>query len=324
MPSTDTQTDLMWSSSRGRFLYYWQAEATAEAAAPATTAAPAVAVATTATTAAGPPTNYADPQLWPSFPPLYFQRLGEAACRWGCSKSYKYAVDAYDTEREALSQWVRYRFGLFLQERGLQNRFTHVGAGEFPRHNAITFEKYNFVRPPKTWPQQRIVYHGTYAECFARIAWTTRFISSDNNTGLGHECRTPFPAVFTAATIDHAINYAWPSNFLLDNLYYGIIFELAIDETRILHQRCGEVLVPPDAILINAVYLLVNMPIQKGGKKSPVWDPSLELLPSSMIPSQGRVANFVNHQHPVSAARGPPGGRMGPQGAAGGRPETGC
>ena len=168
--------------------------------------------------------------------------------RWGGSKSYKYAVDAYVTEREALSRWARYRFGVFLKERSLQNHFKHVASGEFPLHNAIAFEKYDFPRPPKTWTQQRIVYHGTYAECLARIAWTTRFVSSDDLSGLGHECRTKFPAVFTAATIDHAICYAWPSNFLQDNLYYGILFELAIDESQILQQHRGEVLVPPDAI----------------------------------------------------------------------------
>jgi hypothetical protein len=215
-------------------------------------------------------------------------------------------VTAFQEPRTQISDWAKYRFGLFLEERGLEHHFEHIRSGQLDLPlpgsggsvgQSMTFEKYDFVSSRgKSWPSQRNVYHGTYAEGVARISWTEQFKASDH-ADLGHECRTSFPAVFSANTIEHAIRYAWPSNFLQDNLYYGVLFQLAIDESQILQERRGEVLIPPHAIFIKSLFLLTNMAVAQGGPKHPVRDPSLELLPSSMVDSQGTLLtpNFARH-----------------------------
>eukprot|EP00974_Lingulodinium_polyedra_P117368 11162979-Lingulodinium_polyedra.AAC.1 len=78
------------------------------------------------------------------------------------------------------------------------------------------------------------------------------------------------------------MHYALPGNFLQDKLYYGLLFELVIDERSVLGRRRGEVLVPSTAIHLNTVYLLTNLNIASGGPKSPVWDPVFEVLPSGL------------------------------------------
>eukprot|EP00974_Lingulodinium_polyedra_P130707 11214878-Lingulodinium_polyedra.AAC.1 len=72
------------------------------------------------------------------------------------------------------------------------------------------------------------------------------------------------------------MHYAFPGNFLQDNLYYGLLFELAIDLRSVLRWRRGEVLVPGTVLRLKAVYLLANLNIASGGPKSPVRGPVLE------------------------------------------------
>jgi hypothetical protein len=144
--------------------------------------------------------------------------------------------------------------------------------------------KYKF-RPTcqtPTFSQPMTVFHGTYPECFARIAHTRKLHCSDIGRGLGMESHTRFPAVYTADTLHHALQYSWPSNFLLDNLYYGIMFELEADSTKVLMRHRGEVLLPPDAIVIRSVYLLLNLDVAKGSAKNAEWDDNLEILPDDV------------------------------------------
>ena len=95
--------------------------------------------------------------------------------------------------------------------------------------------------------------------------------------------------LFTAESMQHAIWYTWPSNFLKDKFYYGVLLELAIDSTKTLEARRGEVLVSPEAISIKALYLLTNMDIAQGAPRSYKWDPSLELLPAPLVATQGTL-----------------------------------
>ena len=115
--------------------------------------------------------------------------------------------------------------------------------------------------------------------------------SDSSATGqlLGHECRTKFDAVFTAATVDHAMDYAWPSNFLLDNLYYGLMLELEIDNSKVLQEHRGEVLVKPDGVILRGVYLLENLSIAQGRAKNPQWNPALEYLPAALMQERGKL-----------------------------------
>ena len=223
---------------------------------------------------------------WPLLPRNYYRTLGERAIRWGGSKSQKYAVKAFPTNRGDMSLWARYRFEIFMEERSLCHLFRHAQSGELA--NGQTFEKYEYVNyVPFIW--MRFVYHGTFAETFCRIAHTGKLSPSQPRSDLGHECRTNFPCVFTAENMQHAIRYTWPSNFLKDKLYYGVLLELAIDSTKILEERRGEVLVPPEAISIKALYLLTNMDIAQGAPRSYKWDPSLELLPAPLVWTQGTL-----------------------------------
>ena len=225
---------------------------------------------------------------WPPLPPRYFNTLGVNAIRWGGSKSQKYEVPALKCDKIAMSEWAKYRFNLYMSERRMQQIFTHVHSGELP--TGQTFEKYDNVNlAPPTSIRHRTVYHGTFAECLCRIAHTGELAPSQPRGDMGHECRTTFPAVFTADTMAHAMQYAWPSNFLLDNTYYGVMLELVIDGDKILEEKRGEVLVPAEAISIKALYLLTNMHVGKGTARSHVWNPALEILPMEL-------AKYVNLQ----------------------------
>ena len=84
------------------------------------------------------------------------------------------------------------------------------------------------------------------------------------------------------------MRYAWPGNFLQDNLYYGLLFELVIDKGEVLERRHGEVLVPAKAVSIWAVYLLTNVGISHGGAKCASWDLGLELLPERLMRTRGQ------------------------------------
>eukprot|EP00974_Lingulodinium_polyedra_P108594 10511297-Lingulodinium_polyedra.AAC.1 len=79
------------------------------------------------------------------------------------------------------------------------------------------------------------------------------------------------------------MHYAFPGDFLQDDLYYRSLFELVIDQHSVLNRRRGEVLVPSTVIRLKAVYLLTHLNIASGGGPgSPVWDPVLEVLPSGL------------------------------------------
>ena len=138
------------------------------------------------------------------------------------------------------------------------------------------------------------MWHGTYAECFPRIAWTNRFEESSQTRPAKGDCRTPFPAVFLADSRELAYYYSWPSNFLLDSLFYGLTFEVEIDPRYVLERRKtwrqgGEVLVCSGNILIRGVYLFHNMYIAQGKAKKPEWEPWLELLPDSLLARRGTL-----------------------------------
>ena len=150
-----------------------------------------------------------------------------------------------------------------------------------------TYDNVNLVTP--TSIRQRTVYHGTFAECLCRIAHTGELAPSQPRGDMGHECRTTFPAVFTADTMAHAMQYACPSNFLLDNTYYGVMLELVIDGAKVLEERRGEVLVPADVVRIKGLYLLTNMNIGQGNPRSQAWIPALELLPMELAKTQGTI-----------------------------------
>eukprot|EP00974_Lingulodinium_polyedra_P067533 6539356-Lingulodinium_polyedra.AAC.1 len=65
-------------------------------------------------------------------------------------------------------------------------------------------------------------------------------MESSQHDGLGHDCRAAYDAVCAADSIDHTMQYAFPGNFLQGNLYYGLMFELEIDNRKILNRRRGE------------------------------------------------------------------------------------
>ena len=95
--------------------------------------------------------------------------------------------------------------------------------------------------------------------------------------------------MFTAETMDHAIDYPWPAPILKDNLFYGIMSELEADRSRLVNWKeyasrknnihPGEMLFPPDALIIRNLFLLVNLDLAKGSSKCQVLNPSLEMLP---------------------------------------------
>ena len=88
--------------------------------------------------------------------------------------------------------------------------------------------------------------------------------------------------------MDHARGYDWPAPILKDNLYYGIMYELEADIERLMNREewasgkskhCGEMLFPPEALIIRNVFLLINLDLQIGSSKCQQLDPSLEMLP---------------------------------------------
>ena len=232
------------------------------------------------------------PDVWPPLPHKYFLTLAEKYGRQSYRpRSYKYEVKALDCDAEEMSAWARHRFGLFLQERCLHALWTYARHGELPwPMGGTTFEKYDFSGSQLELDplHAEVVYHGTYPECFCRTSYFGLQDSSQRN-GLGHDCRTTFDALFTAESMEHAMHYAWPANFLLDNLYYGLLFELVIDKRHVLQRRRGEVLVPAKFAHIRALYLLTNLWIRESGHKCAVWDPSLEFLPVCLKRSQGQL-----------------------------------
>ena len=230
--------------------------------------------------------------MWPPLPRKYYLTLAENYGRQSrrC-KSYKYEVKALACDAGSMSTWARYRFGLFLQERCLDDWWAYASHGEFPwPGQGTTFEKYDFMGNQLELDtlHAEVVYHGTYPECICRTSYCGLQDSSQHN-GLGHDCRTKFDALFTAESMEHAMAYTWPANFLQDNLYYGLLFELVIDKRHVLERRKGEVLVPAKFARIRAVYLLTNLSIQEGGQKCAVWNPSLEFLPSCLKRRQGEL-----------------------------------
>ena len=237
--------------------------------------------------------DLAHPDLWPPLPRKYFLTLAKNFGRHSRRpKSYKYEVKALACDAGSMSAWARYRFGLFLKERLLHDRWAHARNGElqWPMGQGTTYEKYEFMGSQLELDplDAEVVYHGTYPECFCRMSYCGLQESSQHN-GLGHDCRTKFDAAFTADAMEHAMHYAWPANFLQDNLYYGLLFELEIDKQHVLERRKGEVLVPAKFARIRAVYLLTNLWIREGGEKCAEWDPSLEFLPVCLKRRQGQL-----------------------------------
>ena len=229
---------------------------------------------------------------WPPLPPKYYRTLAEKYGRQSYrSKSFKYEVNAFECDVESMSAWARHRFGLFMCERGLHELWAYACHGElpWPSGRGTTFEKYDFRGRQLEIDSgvAEVVYHGTYPECFCRMSYCGLQESSQHN-GLGHDCRTRFDALFTADSMEHAMRYAWPANFLQDNLYYGLLLELVIDKGQVLQRRNGEVLVPAKYACIRAVYLLTNLGIRYGGEKCAVWDPDLELLPECLKCKRGQ------------------------------------
>ena len=229
---------------------------------------------------------------WPPLPRNYYvtlaQKYGRQSYR---SRVYKYAVNALECNVDTMSDWAKHRFGLFMKERGLDELWAHACNGElpWPSGRVTTFEKYHYRgRQLEINPRvAEVVYHGTYPECFSRVSYCGLQESSQHND-LGHDCRTRFDALFTADTLQHAMRYAWPGNFLQDNLYYGLLFELVIDKREVLERRHGEVLVPAKTVSICAVYLLTNVGISHGGAKCASWDLGLELLPECLMSTRGQ------------------------------------
>ena len=88
-------------------------------------------------------------------------------------------------------------------------------------------------------------------------------------------------AIYTAETVKHALQYAFPCNVLGDNLYYSVLLNLEVKRADIL-KKCnkGEVLIRPGgSVIIRAVTFFFNIDISKGYPRSYTWDPDLELLP---------------------------------------------
>ena len=141
--------------------------------------------------------------MWPDFPRGYWNTLGKAHIHWGGSKSQKYEVRAMAIDDASMANWARPRFAAWLRARGLSNiaRENCVGVFPFPRH-PVQFIKYDYCAPqgvPSLYPsteRTETLYHGTYAQCLARILATQYFIESDESLGMGMENHTGIPVVF--------------------------------------------------------------------------------------------------------------------------------
>eukprot|EP00974_Lingulodinium_polyedra_P075473 7314166-Lingulodinium_polyedra.AAC.1 len=68
--------------------------------------------------------------------------------------------------------------------------------------------------------------------------------------------------------MDHAMWYAFPGNFLKDNLCYGLMFELEMDGRQVKERKTDKFLCPRSP-LFSRLYLLTNSTNEKGGHKSP-------------------------------------------------------
>ena len=212
------------------------------------------------------------------------------------SPLYKHSVKALVVDVSAMADWAGGRFMMWMQERMLQDLLRQVQVVElsFAPGRVLHALKYEVVARSTHTSHQLTqplrVFHGTYPECLARIIHTRQLHPSDYTVGLGMETHVNFPAVYTAETMDHAMRYSWPSTFLLDNLYHGVMLELEGDSARVLKRKRGEVLFPPDALTIRSIYLFFNMNIAQGQSKNAEWRPELELLPLNL---QSRVGTWL-------------------------------
>ena len=159
----------------------------------------------------------------------------------------------------------------------------------------LGFQRIDFIRyrymPSAGKPSFRkscTVFHGTSTCCAARVLHTGKFHCSDSRMFRQLHCLVRKPCVFTTTTVDHAISYAWPAPILQDNLYYGIMYELEADTERLMNREewasgkskhCGEMLFPPEALIIRNVFLLVNLDLAVGSSKCQQLNTSLEMLP---------------------------------------------
>ena len=129
------------------------------------------------------------------------------------------------------------------------------------------------------------VYHGTSFQVLARILHTNKLHASNNalNTGMENHYYG-LPGVFTAETLDSALEYAWASSALKDNMYYRVVLECDIARSAVLkhRRRTGEILVCEGGVLIrNVLLFFFNCGIRKGYPKGAdhLKLEALELLP---------------------------------------------
>ena len=90
------------------------------------------------------------------------------------------------------------------------------------------------------------------------------------------------PAVYTADSMHHALNYAWPSSALQDNLYCRVLFQCeTMSSADVLKRHKGEVLIREGRVVIRNVFLFFNCAIKQGAPKGADYGllQSLELLP---------------------------------------------
>ena len=244
--------------------------------------------------------DFSDEAEWDPLPSNHLELLSKAYGRWRKTKTQKYEVKKFPVEKRFgdmatfADEWVRPRFNAWLQDRYLlqhlepvqQNGCMEMQLGE----KKLDFIKYMYkpsVGKP-SFPWKSTVFHGTYPSCAARVLHTGKFQCSDWRI-KGSDCRWKEPCVFTAETMDHGFSYAWPAPFLKDKLYYGIMYELEADRGRLINHReffngknrkhPGEMLFPPEALIIRNVYLFLNLDLEKGSSKCQVLDPDLERLP---------------------------------------------
>ena len=100
-----------------------------------------------------------------------------------------------------------------------------------------------------------LVYHGTSFTVLDRILHTHRLHASNLRLNLGMESHHSEPAVYTAATVDHALNYAWPSSALKDNLYYKVVLQCEISPHVVMRRHKGDMLVHEGHVFIRKVFL---------------------------------------------------------------------
>ena len=220
-----------------------------------------------------------DNASWPTFPPGYFAAIGHVHGRWGGRyKSYKYKVDSFpmgdfpNAHTKFAQTWVRPRFNQWLDDRRLTNKLAYMQVHSLPDaafSRSPWFIRYIYT-PTENIPlcdDSEWVYHGTSFPVLARILHTGRLHASDLRLNLGMENHHREPAVFTAATMDHALRYAWPSSALEDNLYYKVLLQCTTSSHDVMKRHQGEVLIAEGYIVIRNVFLFFNCAIQKGAPK---------------------------------------------------------